>query len=150
MEQPLLRLSGRLRGHGFIASEDRHRREHNRVYSNVSPNGSDKRSHAVAYGSSCRTRRSDGGTVSLDAGVRRLEAQVHPGEIDLSLLKEWAQTLDLDDLRCVAALSDDPDIRTRPPEGMTVEAQRARARAVLEAAPEHIRALFAGSEWLKA
>jgi hypothetical protein len=88
--------------------------------------------------------------MSLDTRLRRLEAQVHPEEVELNALKEWAQTLDLDDLRCFAALSDDPDIRTRPPEGMTVEARRARARAVLEAAPEHIRALFAGSEWLKA
>jgi hypothetical protein len=88
--------------------------------------------------------------MSLDARLRRLEAHVHPEEVAINQMREWVQTLDIDDLRCLVALSDDPEVRTAPPEGLTPEDVKARARASLDAAPEQIRALFADSTWLKA
>jgi hypothetical protein len=87
--------------------------------------------------------------MSLDARLRRLEGEVHPEEAAIEAVRQWTHTLELDDLRCFVSLSDDPSIRTRPPDGMTLEDVRGRARAVLQSAPDHIRGLFADSDWMQ-
>ena len=82
--------------------------------------------------------------------LRRLEGRVHPEALTISALKDWVRTVDSDDLCCLLALSDDPEMQTSPPERVTLEEARVRVRALIEAAPENIRELLADSRWVDA
>jgi hypothetical protein len=76
--------------------------------------------------------------MSLDSRLRRLEGSARrtPAHAEL---QEWMRGLELDDLRCLLALSDDPEIKTTAPAGVTLDEARARVRLLAGTAPESVR-----------
>jgi hypothetical protein len=80
--------------------------------------------------------------VSLDSRLRKLEATTRPEVLDAEFM-EWAQSLDIDELRCVALCN--PDSRVSMPRGLNLEEAQARGRAIVECAPAAIRLLLTSS-----
>ena len=79
--------------------------------------------------------------MSLDTRLRRLEEGVDR-KPELAEFREWVGTLAVDDLMCLLAFEDDPELRSSPPAGVTLEQARARVQALTEAAPEPARRLL--------
>ncbi len=72
--------------------------------------------------------------------MQRIEREYRLGP-DLAALDDWVQGLELDDLGCVVATGDCPEL-AQLPDGMVLEQAKARGYEVLRSAPEHIRRLF--------
>jgi hypothetical protein len=75
--------------------------------------------------------------VNLERRLRRIEARNNSGS-DAEFI-EWMQSLEFDDLHCVAVAC---SALTEPPAGMTLEAAQARGQELIAAAPFSVRLGF--------